>query len=144
MTEEVKQMGTDSNRRPLSAMVQSAMEAGASTRSLAAQTVDPATGREVLNKDFWSKMARDQLPKAPTATELRYMARALRQPFRIVQEATARQYLEWEAQELSGYDDDMRHIIVRAAALGPRERRRLRAMLEAADEADEQHRTAAG
>jgi hypothetical protein len=120
------------------------MDAGASTRSLAAQTVDPTTGKEVLSKDFWSKMARGQLPKAPTVTELRYMAKALRHPFRIVQEATARQYLEWEAQELSGYDDDMRHIIVRAASMNPRERRRLRAMLEAGDDVDEESRTAAG
>jgi hypothetical protein len=125
---------------PLSAMVQDALDAGASTRTLAARTLDPETGKEILNKDFWWKMAKGAIPKAPTIIELQTMARALSKPLRIVQEAAARQYLEWEALELSGYDDDMRHIIVRTAAMTPRERRRLRAMLEAADEADDEHR----
>lgn len=123
---------------PLSALVQEALDNGASIRSLAARTLNPDAGKEVLNKDFWWKMSRGLIPKAPAATELRYMATALRKPLRYIQEAAAQQYLEWEAQELSGYDDDMRHIIVRAAAMTPRDRRRLRAMLEAADAADEE------
>lgn len=128
---------------PLSVLVQAALEEGTSTRALAARTFDETTGKETLNKDFWWKMAKGLIPKAPAIAELQAMARSLRSPLRIVQEAAARQYLEWEALELSGYDDDMRHIIVRAAAMTPRERRRLRAVLEAADRADDEHQAAA-
>ena len=103
MTTQPPQVG------PLSAMVQELLDTpGVSTRTLAAATYDKTLDREILNKDFWSRMARGLIPKAPLADELEAMARAMRKLPVHVQEAAAAQYLNYVPVHLSGYSDDMR------------------------------------
>ncbi|MBB4922136.1 hypothetical protein [Kitasatospora kifunensis] len=93
-------------------------------------------GERGMSKPWFQKLAQGLVLSAPKPAELEAVARALGKPIRLIKEAAASQWLEWESFELSGYDDDMRHIIVRAAAMAPRERRRLRAMIDAAVQAD--------
>jgi len=120
---------------PLSDMVCDANRAGLSYMDMQKRSVGPA-GERGMSKPWFQKLATGKVASAPSAEELEAVARAIGRPDRIVKEAAARQWLGWESVELSGYDDDMRHIIVRAAAMEPRERKRLRAMLDAVDKVD--------
>jgi hypothetical protein len=112
-------------------MVQELLDTpGVTTRSLAAATYDESLGREVLNKDFWSRMGRGLVPRAPLASELELMAHAMRERISIVKAAAAAQYLNYMPVHLSGYGDDMRRIIIETGAMDPDEQRRVRIWLE--------------
>ncbi|WP_143676917.1 hypothetical protein [Kitasatospora sp. GP30] len=100
---------------------------------MAKRSIGPS-GEKGMSKPWFQRLATGGVLTAPKPEELQAVARALRAPVRVVQEAAASQWLEWESVELSGYDDDMRHIIVLAAGMEPRERRRLRVMLEAVEQ----------
>ncbi|MFE5582495.1 hypothetical protein [Kitasatospora sp. NPDC056531] len=119
----------------LSDMVAAAQRAGTSYARMAADSVGPA-GERGMSKAFFQRLATGGVLTAPKPEDLEAIARGIKKPIRLVKEAAASQWLEWESVELSGYDDDMRHIIVRAAAMAPRDRRRLRVMLDAAEEAE--------
>jgi hypothetical protein len=116
-------------------MVLAAQRAGMSYAKMAEASVGP-NGEQGMSKAWFHRLATGSIATAPKPAELEAAARALGKPDRLIKEAAAAQWLGWESVELSGYDDDMRHIIVVAASMDPRERRRLRAMLEAADHAD--------
>jgi hypothetical protein len=122
----------------LSDMVLAAQRDGLSYARMAAASVGPA-GERGMSKAWFQRLATGGLLTAPQPEELEAIARAIRKPIRLVKEAAASQWLEWESIELSGYDDDMRHIIIRAAGMDPRERKRLRAMLDAAEAVDREH-----
>lgn len=124
MTDEPPQLG------PLSAMVKALLdEPGITLRSLAAATLDEETGKEVLNKDFWARVAGGVQPKL-TATQIRWMAVAMRRPVGVIQAAASKEYFDFEPAHLSGYDDDMRRIVIQAGAMDPEGRRKVRAWLE--------------
>ncbi|KIQ67014.1 hypothetical protein [Kitasatospora griseola] len=120
----------------LSDMVAAVQRAGTSYAKMAADSKGPA-GERGMSKAWFQRLAVGSLMSAPKPEELEAVARGIRKPIRLVKEAAASQWLEWESVELSGYDEDMRHIIIRAAAMDPRERRRLRVMLDAAASVDE-------
>ncbi|MGW4810494.1 hypothetical protein ACWEPB_02465 [Kitasatospora cineracea] len=132
MTEEAPRAGRSGR---LSDMVLEANRSGLSYGDMAARSVGPA-GQRGMSKPWFQKLATGKVASAPSGAELEAVARAIGKPERLVKEAAASQWLGWESVELSGYDDDMRHIIVRAASMEPRERRRLRAMLDAAEAVD--------
>jgi hypothetical protein len=119
----------------LTDMVLAAQRSGASYAKMARDSIGRA-GERGMSKAWFQRLATGGLLTAPKPEELEAVARGIGKPIRLVKEAAASQWLEWESVELSGYDDDMRHIIIRAAAMEPRERRRLRAMLDAADQVD--------
>lgn len=119
----------------LSDMVLEANRSGLSYGDMAIRSVGPA-GQRGMSKPWFQKLATGKVASSPSGEELEAVARAIGKPERLVKEAAASQWLGWESVELSGYDDDMRHIIVRAASMEPRERRRLRAMLDAAEAVD--------
>ncbi|MQS14473.1 hypothetical protein F7Q99_19945 [Streptomyces kaniharaensis] len=119
----------------LSDMVAAAQQAGTSYGKMAADSIGPA-GERGMSKAFFQRLATGGVLTAPKPEELEAIARGIRKPIRLVKEAAASQWLAWESVELSGYDEDMRHIIIRAAAMAPRDRRRLRVMLDAAEEAE--------
>lgn len=125
----------------LSAMVLEANRRGLSYMDMQVKSLG-ANGEKGMSKPWFQKLAQGMVLTAPRPAELEAVARAIGKPLRLVKEAAASQWLEWESLELSGYDEDLRHIIVRAAAMGPRERHRLRAMLDAAVQADEEHEVA--
>jgi hypothetical protein len=66
---------------------------------------------------------------------MRAIATALRIPFRRVQEATARQWLLYEATELAGYDSEVRIIVGHLAGKSKAELMQWRMMIEAAERA---------
>ncbi|MFF9559233.1 hypothetical protein ACF1DY_25880 [Streptomyces albus] len=109
-------------------------EPGNSYGQLAARAIDPVTG-ESISKPYLQKVATGAINSAPKAYALRAIAAALRKPEAVVQRAAARQFLEYEATELSGYDDDTRVIVAHLAGMDPAERRTWRAMVEAAEQA---------
>nr|BEK68789.1 hypothetical protein KPHV_60160 [Kitasatospora purpeofusca] len=119
----------------LSDMVAAAQRAGTSYGKMATDSVG-RDGERGMSKAFFQRLATGGVLTAPKPEELEAIARGIRKPVRLVKEAAASQWLAWESVELSGYDDDMRHIIIRTAAMDPYERRRWRAMLDAAVEAD--------
>jgi hypothetical protein len=119
----------------LSDMVAAVQRAGSSYARMAADSIGPA-GERGMSKAFFQRLAVGGVLTAPKPEELEAIARGIRKPIRLVKEAAASQWLEWESVELSGYDDDMRHIIIRAAAMAPRDRRRLRVMLDAVEDAE--------
>lgn len=122
----------------LSDMVAAAQRAGTSYGKMAADSAGPA-GEKGMSKAFFQRLATGGVLTAPKPEELEAIARGIRRPIRLIKEAAASQWLQWESVELSGYDDDMRHIIIRAAAMAPRDRRRLRVMLDAVEEAEREH-----
>lgn len=89
-----------------------------------------------LSKPYFQKMATNAVTTAPTPERLKAIAAGLKRPLAVVQRAAAVQYLDYQATELSGYDDDVRVIVAHLAGMGPTEKRRWRAMIEAAEEAD--------
>lgn len=89
-----------------------------------------------LSKPYFQKMATNAVTTAPTPDRLRGLAAGLRKPLAVVQRAAAVQYLEYQATELSGYDDDVRVIVAHLAGMGTAEKKRWRAMMEAAEQAD--------
>ncbi|MFF2940859.1 hypothetical protein ACFVSQ_13550 [Streptomyces niveus] len=84
-----------------------------------------------VSKAFFQRMATNGIPTAPTAERLRGMALALARPLAVVQRAAAIQYLDYQATELAGYDDDIRVIVAHLAGMEKSERRRWQAMIEA-------------
>lgn len=124
----------------LSDLVLAAQKAGLSYGQMA--EASKGAGRpEGMSKAWFQRLATNAVATAPGPDELAAVARALRKPLRIIQQAAASQWLAWEPIELSGYDDDMRHIIIVAAGMDPRERRRVRAMLDAATQIDHEDLT---
>ena len=67
---------------------------------------------------------------------MRAIAAALGKPFRRIQEATAQQWLKYEATELAGYGNTVRIIVGHLAGMPESEKRKWQAMIEAAERAE--------
>ncbi|MFF4403691.1 hypothetical protein [Streptomyces sp. NPDC001404] len=122
------------DRDALSRMIREVNDGGRgdSYQKLADRCVDPETGDQA-SKAYLQKLATNSVAGAPTPSRLRAIATGLRKPLSVVQRAAAIQYLDYEATELAGYDDDTRVIVAHLAGMGKTEKRRWRAMIEAAD-----------
>lgn len=88
-----------------------------------------------LSKPYFQKLATNAVTQAPNPERLRGIAAGLQLPLAVVQRAAAQQYLEYEATELAGYDEDIRVIVAHLAGMGKTERRRWQAMIEADERA---------
>ncbi|WP_051856138.1 hypothetical protein [Streptomyces sp. NRRL S-1868] len=121
----------------LSRLVRDAQQAGESYQRLADRAIDPETGDQ-LSKPYLQKLASGAVTSPPRGPMLRAIAAALRLPPAVVQRAAARQFLDYEATELSGYDDDIRVIVAHLSGMDPTERRKWRAMVEAAEQASQE------
>ncbi|MEV6547907.1 hypothetical protein AB0M57_04260 [Streptomyces sp. NPDC051597] len=120
----------DMDRDALSRMVR---EANDDSRGVSYQTMADraeAAGHPV-SKPYFQKMATNSVAAAPTAERLRGIAAGLQKPLSIVKRAAAIQYLDYEATELAGYDEDTRVIVAHLAGMGKNERRRWKKMMEA-------------
>lgn len=128
----------DMDRDDLSRLIREANDGdtrrpGLSFQQMADRAIDPETG-ETLSKPYFQKLAAGVVGATPTASRLRAIAAAISRPLTVVQRAAARQYLDYQATELSGYDDDTRIIVAHLSGMNPRERKRWRRMVEAAEE----------
>jgi PAS domain-containing protein len=86
-----------------------------------------------ISKPYFQKIASGAATTAPSSERLRAIAAGLRVPVTVVQRAAAIQYFNYQATELSGYDEDTRIIVAHLAGKTPGDRRRWRAMIEAED-----------
>ncbi|WP_381800983.1 hypothetical protein [Streptomyces niveus] len=105
---------------------------GVSFQKMAARS---EAGGYSVSKAFFQRMATNGVPTAPTAERLRGMALALNRPLGVIKRAAAIQYLDYQATELAGYDEDIRVIVAHLAGMEKRERRRWQAMIEADERA---------
>lgn len=120
---------------PLSDMVLRAQQAGLSYQRMADRSVG-SDGEPGMSKPYFQRLATGGVANAPQADELAAIARGIGEPLRLVQEAAAKQWLGFEATEVAGYDADTRRILVHVEGMDPLERKRLRAMLDAAQEVE--------
>lgn len=123
----------DMDRDELSRLVREANDNGVSLQEMADRA---AAAGSPISKPYFQKLATNAINTAPGPERLAGIAAALRKPLPIVQRAAAVQWLHYRATELSGYDDEVRVIVAHLAGMEPRERRRWRRMIEAADRAD--------
>jgi hypothetical protein len=122
------------DRDELSRLVRGVNDGGFSYQKMA----DRATAAgHPISKPYLQKIATNAVATAPDPEQLRGIAAATARPLAVVQRAAAIQYLDYQATELSGYDDDVRVIVAHLAGMPPTEKRRWRRMIEA----DEQART---
>lgn len=120
------------DRDPLSQLVRDVNDSGVSFQKMADRAIHPPSGT-TLSKSFFQKMATGNVVKAPLEDELHAMAAGLGKPLRALQRAAAVQYLGYQGVELAGYDEDTRLVVAQLAGMSPRDRRRIRRMIEAAE-----------
>lgn len=118
----------------LSQLVQNEIDAGTSFRRLGERAVDPDTG-EKISWQYFQKLVKNPPASPPDPVQMRALSAALNKPYRRIQEAAARQWLQYEATELAGYDEDVRIIVAHLAGQSPADKRRWRRMIEAEDQA---------
>jgi hypothetical protein len=119
----------------LSQLIQEALDQGDSYQRLADRAVDPDSG-ETVSKPYLQRIVKNPPANPPSVPAMKAIAAALRVPFRRVQEATARQWLLYEATELAGYGDTVRIIVGHLAGMPESEKRKWQAMIEAAERAE--------
>jgi hypothetical protein len=127
--------GSAANASPLGALsqiVQDALDAGASLRRLGERAIDPESG-ERISWQYFQKLVKNPPASPPDPVQMRALAAALGKPYRRIQEAAAKQWLQYEATELAGYDADVRIIVGHLAGQSKAEVRQWLAMIEAAE-----------
>jgi hypothetical protein len=105
-----------------------------SYRRIASRAVDPESGEQV-SWQYLQKIVENPPASAPSPERMRAIAAGLGKSERRIKEAVAKQWLEYEATELSGYGDEVRIIVGHLAGMSPFELRRWRAMIEADERA---------
>ena len=119
----------------LSQLIQEALDEGNSYQRLADRAIDPETG-ETVSKPYLQRVVKNPPANPPTPQMMRAIAAALDKPFRRIQEATAQQWLQYEATELAGYGNTVRIIVGHLAGMSESEKRKWQAMIEAAERAE--------
>ncbi|HEY9372853.1 hypothetical protein [Streptomyces sp.] len=125
---------TPSPAGPLSQLIQAALDEGKSLRDLGKVAIDPDTG-EHISWQYFQKLVKNPPASAPNPVQMRAIAAALGKPYRRIQEATAKQWLQYEATELAGYDAEVRIIVGHLAGKSKAELLQWRMMIEAAERA---------
>jgi hypothetical protein len=118
----------------LSQLIQEALDKGDSYQRLADRAIDPETG-ETVSKPYLQRIVKSPPANPPTPPMMGAIATALNKPLRRVQEATAQQWLLYEATELAGYDEEVRIIVGHLAGKSKAELMKWRYMIEAEERA---------
>lgn len=128
--------GTDepSPRGALSQLIQDANDRGLSYQKMSDRAVDPETGVK-LSKPYLQRLVGNPPANAPSPAQMRALAVALRLTEQRVKRAVAEQWLEYQATELAGYNDDVRIIVAHLGNMSESDLRRWRAMIEADERA---------
>ncbi|MFD5566580.1 hypothetical protein [Streptomyces cadmiisoli] len=125
---------TEAPMGALSQLIQEANDKGLSYGDMANRAVDPDTGTRLV-KQALQKLVKTPPVNPPSLPQMRAIANAIGRPLRHVQEATARQWLQYEATELAGYDEEVRIIVGHLAGKSKAELVRWRYMIEAEERA---------
>ena len=118
----------------LSQLVQDTLDTGTSLRRLGERAIDPETG-ERISWQYFQKLVKNPPASPPDPVQMRALAAALSKPYRRIQEAAAKQWLQYEATELAGYDEQLRIIVGHLAGKSKAELLQWRLMIEAAERA---------
>lgn len=127
-------LARDLDRDELSRLVREVNDAGVSYATMEKRARQ--AGRSLSRSQF-NKMANGTVKTGPSDEDLLAYAAGLEKPLSLVTRAAARQYLNLQATELSGYGDDVKVIVAHLAGMPQDDVRRWRAMIEA----DERART---
>jgi hypothetical protein len=100
---------------------------------MANRGVDPDGNK--LPKQWYQKLVKTPPVNPPSVAQMHAIAAATGKPFRRIQEATAEQWLMYEATELAGYDEEVRIIVGHLAGKSRAELMRWRYMIEAEERA---------
>lgn len=122
------------SRGALSQLLQDANNRGLSYAKMSQRAIDRDSGVK-LSKPYLQRLATNPPANAPSPAQMRALAAALRISQRRVKAAAAEQWLEYEASELAGYNDEVRIIVGHLAGMPESELRRWRAMIEADERA---------
>ncbi|MFD8008152.1 hypothetical protein [Streptomyces mirabilis] len=129
-----EQSTAESTMGALSQLLQEANDRGITYQEMADRGVDEETGTR-LPRQWYQKLVKSPPVNPPSPAQMHAIAAAIRKPFTRVQEATAKQWLLYEATELSGYDEDVRIIVAHLAGKTAADKRRWRRMIEADEQA---------
>ncbi|WP_409469136.1 hypothetical protein [Streptomyces sp. HC307] len=127
-------LGEPSPRGALSQLIQDANDRGLSYQKMSDRAVDSETGTK-LSKPYLQRLVANPPANAPSPAQLKALSNALNVSARRVKAAAAAQWLEYEATELAGYNDDVRIIVAHLGDMPESELRRWRAMIEADERA---------
>ncbi|MDX3713451.1 hypothetical protein PV733_31810 [Streptomyces europaeiscabiei] len=122
------------SRGALSQLIQDANDRGLSYAKMSELAIDTKTGTK-LSKPYLQRLVTNPPANAPSETQMRAIAAALRVSERRVKAAAADQWLGYVATELAGYNDEVRIIVGHLAGMPEPELRRWRAMIEADERA---------
>jgi len=117
----------------LSQLIREANDSGVTYQEMADRGLDPDGGK--LPKQWYQKLVKTPPVNPPSPAQMQAIAAALGKPLRLIQEATARQWLQYEATELAGYDEEVRIIVGHLAGKSKAELMRWRYMIEAEERA---------
>ena len=125
---------TPAGVRLLSQLIQEALDKGDSYQRLADRAIDSESG-ETVSKPYLQRVVKNPPVNPPTVKMMKAIAAALGKPFERIQEATAKQWLLYEATELAGYDEEVRMIVGHLAGKSKAELMKWRYMIEAEERA---------
>ncbi|QLJ01473.1 hypothetical protein HZZ00_10875 [Streptomyces sp. NEAU-sy36] len=121
-------------RGALSRLIQDANERGLSYSKMSERAVDHDSGTK-LSKPYLQRLVTNPPANSPSPKQLKALSNALGVSERRIKAAAAAQWLEYEATELAGYNDEVRIIVGHLAGMPESELRRWRAMIEADERA---------
>ncbi|MYR83846.1 hypothetical protein GTY41_02510 [Streptomyces sp. SID685] len=121
-------------RGALSRLIQDVNDRGLSYSKMSERAIDSASGTK-LSKPYLQRLVTNPPANSPSPKQLKALSNALGVSERRVKAAAAAQWLEYEATELAGYNDEVRIIVGHLAGMPEAELRRWRAMIEADERA---------
>jgi len=127
-------MDEPSSRGALSQLIQDANDRGLSYQKMSERAVDPESGTK-LSKPYLQRLVTNPPANSPSPKQIKALSKALNVSERRLKAAAASQWLEYEATELAGYNDNVRIIVGHLAGMTEPELRRWRAMIEADERA---------
>ncbi|MEV7953690.1 hypothetical protein ACIOHC_41115 [Streptomyces sp. NPDC088252] len=134
-TEIPARLAREMDADDLSQLVRDINDEGVSYQDMADRSA--AAGHPV-SKPYFQKIATNSVTTAPNPERLAGIAAGLQRPLQLVKRAAARQFLNYEARELSGFSDEVRIIVSHLAGMNDDDARRWRAMIEADERARHQ------
>jgi hypothetical protein len=127
-----RRLRADLDRDALSQLVRAENDSGISYQDMADRA---SKAGYPVSKPYLQKLATNQVLTAPTPERLAGIAAGLKLPLRIIQEAAAVQYLQYETRELAGYGDELKVIVAHLAGMPEADVHRWRALIEADEKA---------
>ncbi|MYU20755.1 hypothetical protein [Streptomyces sp. SID8352] len=117
----------------LSHLVKDANDSGITYQEMEDRGLSPDGSK--LPRQWYQKLVKTPTVSPPSYNQLVAISRATGRPLRHVQEAAAKQWLQYEATELAGYDEEVRIIVGHLAGKSKAELMRWRYMIEAEERA---------